>query len=339
MSLTSTLWPAYKRLLQQSRLPVIAGPFRGEVGFEALYWVPFLRALNLPPSRLIPITRGGAHLWYPAERHVELYDLRDPRDVRVENLYQKKQLGLLKQVRWTAFDRAVVREAGRALGLSGYHVLHPSWMYQTLEPFWDNQRGLAWLMHRVRPEPLPLVEADGLTLPDEYVAVRFYYRYTFPPSETSKAVAIETIKQLAKQHTVIVLNADVHADEHADVPLPAMANVIQLKGQPVVSPQNNLAIQSAILSRALGFVGTYGGLAQLALMFRKPTVSVFTEWGGTAMAHKHYADALATSFGVANQVLRVTDIALLREVLPAIMFEQGPKLSTGRVDPVFAPTA
>jgi hypothetical protein len=328
-------WPLYRAYLQRSKRPIIVGPFRGEVGFEALYWVPFLRALGLPKERLTVITRGGAHLWYPAHHNVELYDLRDPRDVRVENLYQQKQTGMLKQMRVSVFDKAVVKDAAAQLGLKKYDVLHPAWMYQTLDAFWQGDTGLSWLMDRITPEPLPMVQADGLTLPDEYVAVRFYYRHTFPVSDVTKTIAIETIKELAKRHTVVVLNAEVHADEHADVPLPDLPNVFQLKGMTGLTPQNNLAIQSAVLSKAIGFVGTYGGLAQLATMFRKPTVSFYTDWGGTALAHQALGEAMAKSFGVAAQVIRVQDIALLREVLPAVTLETS-RPSTGTVDPVFS---
>jgi hypothetical protein len=329
----TSFWPAYRAYLRKSKRPVIVGPFRGEVGFEALYWVPFIRALGLPKERLTVITRGGAHLWYPAAHHVELYDLRDPRDVRVENLYQQKQTGMLKQMRVSAFDKAVIQEVGAPLGR--YDVLHPAWMYRTLDPFWQGDKGLSWLNERIKAEPLPLIEADGLALPDEYVAVRFYYRHTFPINDVTKTVAIETIKTLAKRHTVVVMNAEVHADEHADVPMPDLPNVIQLKGMVGLTPQNNLAIQSAVLSKAIGFVGTYGGLAQLATMHRKPTVSFYTEWGGTALAHLYLGDAMAKAFGVAAQVLRVHDIALLREVLPALQLEVS-RPSTGVENPVFA---
>src|SRR5688500_20269007 len=43
--------------------PIIAGPWLSEVGYEALYWVPFLRwfcaAYRIAPERLIAMSRGG----------------------------------------------------------------------------------------------------------------------------------------------------------------------------------------------------------------------------------------------------------------------------------------
>ena len=42
---------------------IVAGPWLSEVGFETLYWVPFLRwvkaAFRLDPSRVVAVSRGG----------------------------------------------------------------------------------------------------------------------------------------------------------------------------------------------------------------------------------------------------------------------------------------
>ena len=68
-----------KRLLGQTRanlrqfdqdadVPVLAGPWLGEIAFELLYWLPFLRwALSEFPGlrdRLVVLSRGGAGPWY-----------------------------------------------------------------------------------------------------------------------------------------------------------------------------------------------------------------------------------------------------------------------------------
>jgi len=42
--------------------PIVAGPWLGEVGFELLYWLPFLRwfveRFEISPDRLIAVSRG-----------------------------------------------------------------------------------------------------------------------------------------------------------------------------------------------------------------------------------------------------------------------------------------
>src|SRR5215468_11398604 len=48
--------------------PIIVGPWLSEVGYEVLYWVPFLRwfsdRYHVDPSRLTVVSRGGVAGWY-----------------------------------------------------------------------------------------------------------------------------------------------------------------------------------------------------------------------------------------------------------------------------------
>src|SRR4051794_8053845 len=63
---------------------VVVGPWLSEVGFEALYWIPFLRwvkaAFRLDPARVVAVSRGGVASWYDgiAGRYVEIWDHVDP---------------------------------------------------------------------------------------------------------------------------------------------------------------------------------------------------------------------------------------------------------------------
>jgi hypothetical protein len=321
------MWPLYKRRLQQSKLPVLCGPWKGELGFEALYWVPFLRRLGISSDRLIPITRGGAHLWYPADRHVELFDLRTPKAVRVDNLLTHQRTAMLKQQAWTDFDRHVIKDAAAKLGLKQYLTLHPHWMYAQLTPFWEGRMSLGDLERQVKIESLPMVEANGATLPEHFVAVRFYARTTFPHADATQTVAVETIKKLAAHQTVVLLHSSLCLDDHFDFEIPKIPNVVTMSDLFKVTPQNNLMVQSALLCKAQGFVGTYGGLAQLAMLYKKPTISFYTDWQGTAVAHRQLMEAIALQMGVCCQVVRLTEIPLLHAVLPHLSITMGQRSS------------
>ena len=52
--------------------PIIVGPWLSEVGYEVLYWVPFVRwvqsQFRIAPERLVVVTRGGAASWYRTSR-------------------------------------------------------------------------------------------------------------------------------------------------------------------------------------------------------------------------------------------------------------------------------
>jgi hypothetical protein len=296
--------------------------------------VPFVQALGLDPSRLIPVTRGGAGSWYGTPTSVELYDLREPKAIRIENALQHARTGMLKQNRVTPFDRAILKDAAKAAGLTKYHVLHPSWMYTLLRPFWEGKTGLEWVWpYLTRPttqdgQTFRAVDRltspqvpDGLKLPPRFVAARFYLRATFPYSDATLQAARTCIQQVASaDQPVILLNAGVHADEHLDLELTGLPHVYRLKDLCVVEPRTNLALQTAVLNQAQGFLGTYGGLAQLALRLGKPSVSFYWHWQGTALAHKHLSEALALHTGVPFLTVRLADAALLRTVLPEIAF-------------------
>jgi hypothetical protein len=47
---------------------ILVGPWTGEVGFELLYWIPFVRWVcqeyAVDPSRLLVLSRGGVSSWY-----------------------------------------------------------------------------------------------------------------------------------------------------------------------------------------------------------------------------------------------------------------------------------
>jgi hypothetical protein len=317
------LWPLAKRIYGQSDAPILVGPFLGEVGFEALYWLPFLHhlreSLGIARERIIPITRGGAALWYDAPTGVELFEMRTPQAVRVENRLRQQESGMLKQTHVRPFDREIYRDAAETLGLTSYQTLHPSWMYQTLRPFWDGETGLAWLQQRMRFQGFPQLGIEGITLPDHFIAVRFYFRATFGRTPVNVEFAEHCIRTIAKHTPVVVLNTPDVIDDHLDYVPKGLENVTVLSDLAALTPANNLAIQSAVLQRASGFVGTYGGMAQLALRMGKPSISVYDQWHGTAWPHRHLSDALAVQMGTSFHVVAVNDIPAFQAVMPTVV--------------------
>src|SRR5215471_10592140 len=65
---------------------IVAGPWLGEVGFELLYWVPFLRwfaeAFAVVPERLLVVSRGGTASWYRpfAAHYRDIFDYLTPEE-------------------------------------------------------------------------------------------------------------------------------------------------------------------------------------------------------------------------------------------------------------------
>lgn len=317
-------WPAYLKLLKATDWPILVGPWRGEVGFEVLYWIPWIEKLKkhgIDPARLIPISRGGAAVWYGTPQGLELYAMRTPQQVRVQRRLDFYQTKVQKQIYVGDFDRAVLRDAAETLKLGRkYHVLHPAWMYHALAPYWTGRRGAWWLLKQASYPQIPVPHLpQELKLPEAFVACRFYGRETWPWADKVVRQATEaTLLKMAAQHPVLLLNNDTLADEHADIPLPTHPNLFHLSDLVEMRPETNLAVQSAVLARAAGFVGPYGGLSQLALRVGCQSVSFYSEWGGTAMTHLHLSQILSTQSGIGFDCIRLRDIPKLLSVCPDV---------------------
>lgn len=316
-------WRAYVELLKRTDWPILCGPWRGEVGFEVLYWIPFVKQLQkegIAPERIIPIGRGGSAGWYGFPQGFELYGMRTPQQVRLENRLHWMKTGFLKQHRVSAFDAAVAKDAAETMRLKHYHVVHPIWMYHVLAPYWTAWRGSEWLAPLVNMDGLGALQVpDGVTLPDPYVCVRFYARETFPyHDKTARAFVTATLQTLLEQTNVVLLDSDTFIDDHLNLPIqiqsPRLFRLSQLC--PDLTIETNLAVQSAVLSRGYGFVGTYGGFAQMALRIGKPSMSFYTDWQGTSYIHKHLSDLVSLRSGVPFQVFKLGELAMTRSVLP-----------------------
>jgi hypothetical protein len=296
----------YLRYLASTTRPIVLGPFRSELGFEALYWLPFLawalKHATIPPERCIALSRGGMGHLYPAAHHVDLYALRGVDAVRLENQVDYQARRELKQHTVTAWDRSVAREAVERVHRPGtrHHLLHPAWMYRLFRPYWDERVGMPLVARRTdyAPPPIPALP-HGLTLPPKFVAVRFYERATLPMQAEVQA-AVRTLVGRIAQHLPVVVLAQPHfVDDHTDLPLSG-PNILVL---PPAAPEQNLVLQAGVLARCQAFVGTYGGLAQWALLYRRPTLSLYLQFGGTALAHRMLSHALSAQLKVPFEML------------------------------------
>jgi hypothetical protein len=249
--------------MRRSAQPIIIGPWTGEIGFELLYWAPFVRwaveKFDLPPERLVVVSRGGTASWYGLtnSRYVDVFSIATPEEFRTRTEATKKQRGV------SAFDRDVIRRARAALGGGGTQLLHPALMYALFMPFWKDRAPLSRVLEHVRyrrivpPQPAALPP-----LPARYVAVRFYFSNCFPDTVDNRAFVSRVIETLAKHHDVVMLNPGFRPDDHTDFSAGSHPRVhaFDMSGH----AGENLAWQSAIMAGAQAFIGTYGGFAYLA---------------------------------------------------------------------------
>ena len=305
-----------RRLLAGSR-PIVVGPWRSELGFETLYWLPWLAALRakykIPKDRLIVVSRGGAGAWYDAAHSVELYDYVPLEKIRKALLADSQATGSIKQQRMTAWEAKLLPVLMHDLGIRRYGVLHPSLMYRELTPWWSGTMGHGDLLKHLLFTPIPIKAPPlSLPLPERFVAARFYHRHTWPMNEELRTWTAGLVEGIAKRLPVVLLESGLYADDHADFPI-AGPNILNLKEH--VTAQNNLAVQSAVIAKAQAFVGTYGGTMQLAVRLKKPSVGFYAKFEGTCYAHKMLTEWLAVQQGVPCFIGRPDDARMVTEVV------------------------
>ena len=256
---------------------IVAGPWLSEVGFETLYWVPFLRwvkaAFRLDPSRVIAVSRGGVGSWYEgaAGRYVEIWDHVDP----AEFARRTTERGATKQLEVSAFDGDIVQIVERVAG-EHVAVLHPSLMYRLFSLFWSGQRAQSFLDAHTRFEPIapPKILDEG-RLPREYVAVKFYAARSLPDTPDVRRTLAWFVESLAERTNVVLLDTGLVLDEHADYSFGSSGRIISAK--PWMTPANNLGVQTQIIAGAQAFIGTCGSVAWLAPMLGINTSAVYVD--------------------------------------------------------------
>jgi hypothetical protein len=257
------------------------GPWLSEVGYEALYWVPFLRwftrQYDVDPDRVIALSRGGVASWYAgiASRYVEQFDLFTPEEFAARNEARQRD-GDQKQLAVLGFDEEIVRRARARAGILTSTLCHPSTMFRLLRQFWLGNDSLQSVLDYTEYARVNTIAAVDLPrLPDTFVAVKFYTGRALLDTPEHRERLRHLVERISHRYPVVALNTNLSLDEHADYVFKDVPGLITLDGW--LTPQNNLAVQTEVIRRATRFVGTCGSLAWLAPMLGTDTLAVYAD--------------------------------------------------------------
>jgi hypothetical protein len=297
--------------------PVLVGPWSGEVGFELLYWIPFvtwaLERAAVAPHRILVASRGGAAPWY-AHLGGQYLDVLSV--VSLDEFQAGTPIEQRKQRAVRSFDRLVTKRLVRAARLRHAHVLHPGLMYRLFNPFWKQQM----TVHRVenftayRPMPRPDLPEVSRRLPREYVAVRFYFSSSFPDTPSNRAFVDSTVRHLTETTDVVLLNTAFAVDDHRDY-VPGRRSRIHTVDD-LMTPERNLDVQTAVIAGARAFVGTYGGYAYLAPLCGVSALAFYSERDAFFAHHLELAERVFRKLQVGSLVpIDIRDVDLIRSAL------------------------
>lgn len=261
--------------------PIVAGPWLGELGYEILYWIPFLRwaceRYDIDPSRITAISRGGPRSWYGdlAEHYVDVFELYSPETVKGWHTQAMSGPGPMKQLRVRDHEAELALRAQPA-GSPHAAILHPSMMYPLFMPAlkggWTGSRPLAEVLERTvhRPFAPPAGDGPAPALPSDYVAVKAYFNGSFPDTEANRAFVSRLVARLADVTPVVLLSAGVDVDDHGDVATSEAEGRV-LSVEHLMTPSTNLEVQTRVLRGARAAFCTYGGFSYAGPFVDVPT--------------------------------------------------------------------
>lgn len=266
--------------------PILVGPWAGEVGFELIYWIPFVRwfveHFAVDPARLVVVSRGGPVSWYGelATRYLDVLDLAGLHGTTPDG-------ATLKQRRISPRDRRLLRVVSQRIGAVP-SVLHPAYLYGMVATYLDGQTGVRPLLQTLRyraiaPPPRTLVPG----LPAEYVAAKFYFSAAFPDTAANRRFVEDILSRVPGGLPVVLLNQGAAVDDHGQYADARHLSLASLGA--AMTPANNLEVQTAVVGHARAFVGTYGGFSYLAPMCGVEA-TVFHSVAEYYLHHRYLAD-------------------------------------------------
>jgi hypothetical protein len=277
-------WGVEREVAQLARgsSPLIVGPWLSEVGYEVLYWVPFLRWVqatwHVDPERLVVVTRGGAASWYRdiTPHAIELFDLMTPAEFAARNEARGAAGGgTLKQWAVSAMDDEIATAVKERTGVRAARLFHPSLMYRLFQQFMLGHRPASFLQRRTKYRRIAAPDVPLPSLPSEYVAVKLYTAASLPPLPETRRILQSIVLRLVQRTPVVMLDTGLAFDDHEDYTFDRASRIHTLRDD--LTPRSNLAVQTAVIARARAFVGTCGSLAWLAPMLGVDTTALYTD--------------------------------------------------------------
>ncbi len=234
-----------------------------------------LREQAVERERVTVLSRGGAGAWYGdiAEHTVEILDLVTP-DQYVEALTdRRRRVGDAKQFFPDPFDTKLAELALAEIGDAV--VVHPLLMFSRMRFLLEGLQAAEQAPALADYEPLDAGDrALPAGCPADYVAVKLYFSDCFPDGGPARELATHVLERLAGETDVVVLTSGRQLDEHREwVPEGARMH----DSSAWMTPQDNLAVQTALVARARALVSTYGGFSYLGPLLGVPTLALQTQ--------------------------------------------------------------
>lgn len=303
--------------LAKSQL-IIFGPWLGEVGSELQYWIPYIRKIKqelFPGKRVIVISRGGVESWYKdiTEEYIELFHYLTIGEYSKLRNTIVRDAGLEKQLILVSQEKRLIDDIINKNKLKNYFLIHPSTMWKEIlswtegKTIFQDVLSMLYFKNIERSDKYKNI-VDKFNLPHKYLAMKFYESRLFPKTKDNIFFIKHLIEVLTKKVYVVVLN-NSQVDNHSSFSCHSNKRVISINNQ--LKPEINLGIQTEIIRRSSGFLGTNGGFSILPAFVGKPSLNFYStplsKFMPTYFQHEMMAKKIFDDFGIDLYTVMSTD--------------------------------
>lgn len=314
--------PRLVKKLSQNDQPIIIGPWMGDVQLELLYWIPFLHWVRAQhefvSTQIVAVSRGGAGAWYDAvsTSYVDLLDFFTPDQLAAKSL-GLRALPPEKRRSMGEFDREILKLVQLSVGTRKGTHLHPMQMYRLLAPFWLSQLPVSLVESFTKFERLRDVGRcpPEWALPDSYAAVKFSFGEAFPDTESNRKFVRAVLHQLTESTDVVLLNTGLSFET---VPEPDWLETGRRlhRIDRLVTPGNNLDVQTRVIANADFFAGSHGGLSCLPPYYGVSSLAIHSAPEALSGRHLEVARrAFGTGALGSLMIMHVADWTLVRDIM------------------------
>jgi hypothetical protein len=216
----------------------------------------------------------------------------------------------------TEFDRDIVKLIRQTLHLGTSDLLHPMHMYRLFQAYWQDKTSFDAISRFMAVSPLPMLDTSDVaaSLPDDFVAARFYFNDAFPATEQNRRFVNDLLTALSETREVVLLTPRSPLDDLQDVPVDAQRRIHRIAD--LLSPRTNLEVQSKVIARARAFVGTHGGLSYVGPLYGVKSLSFYSTATPSMLKHLDVARRVFTARQPGSYLaLDVNDLDTLRAAL------------------------
>ena len=224
--------------------PLVVGPYTGEMSFEFLTWMPYLRArFGDDMKNLLAISRGGTHRCYPCPV-INAHDVMSAFEIRQGMINRKQWRGKFKALPDDDLDNEILRRLGLQTDIHPSRATAMPWSY------------LKDYLRKIEAPP------PSNMLPEKYVAVRFFqndWLKSLPP--------MEAVEEYANGLPIVVCESDEQTDNHQPLTptVPHMRFIFQ--------PFSSIGNMITAFSNAQLVMAPAGGTSYVSMLCGTKTVA------------------------------------------------------------------